>query len=504
MPSAVPRGVHGVAEADPDRVAVVCGNVRMTFRELDERANGVAQALVRLGVTAGDRVAVMMGNGAEVLAARQGVARLGAVVVPVSWRLTVPEVVYILANSGSLALLHTGGAAVEAAGDAGVAELSLAGNGFPEPQSQPPTTEWLGAPVVTMAYTSGTTGRPKGIMRAAPAAARDAPAQPFARFWGFGPRDVHLLCGPAYHTAPGAYAEMTLVEGGRVVVMERFDAVACLELIQSERVTTSHMVPANFIRILQAPWQDYDLTSVVKILHAAAPCPVAVKRKIMEVFPPGAVWEYYGASEGMVSVIGPDEWMDRPGSVGRAFPGIEIRVMDDGGQERMPGVVGQVYASAFGTPFVYHDDPDKTAAAWRDGMFTAGDLGYLDADGYLFLSDRRSDLIISGGVNIYPAEVEGALLEDPDVVDACVIGLPDESMGSRVHAILELAAGAPMDVDALVRRLRERLAGFKCPRTVELVDELPREPNGKVLKRKLIEERASLARERTPPGDGGL
>jgi long-chain acyl-CoA synthetase len=342
-----------------------------------------------------------------------------------------------------------------------------------------------------MNYTSGTTGRPKGIGRTAPPPAREYPPNPLAAFWGFTGTDVHLLCGPAYHTAPGAYAQMSLGEGGSVVVMPRFTAESCLELIERERVTTSHMVPANFIRILEAPWQDYDLTSVKKILHAAAPCPPAVKRRIMEVFPPGTVWEYYGASEGMCTVISPEEWLRKPGSVGRAFPGLEITIRDDDGNALPRGEVGSVYASIMaGMPkFAYHNAPEKTAEAWRGDEFTVRDLGSLDEEGYLFLADRRVDLILRGGVNIYPAEVEHALATNPDVVDSAVFGLPDEQLGQRVHAIIELRPGVDPDPGAVLERLDGQLAPYKFPATIEFIDELPREPNGKVLKRQLRDAR---------------
>jgi long-chain acyl-CoA synthetase len=494
--STPPRGVAAIARAEPERVALVFRGGTWSFCDLDRAANGVATSLDKASIAPGDRVAVMLGNVKEIFAAHHGVARLGALVVPVSWRLTAPEIAYILEDSGARYFVHDGSdAAREAASLAGLATKQQEVGELCEPTDLPPTDEFIGSPVTTMGYTSGTTGRPKGILRPPPQPAKEAPLQPFAQFWGFGPEDVHLLCGPAYHTAPGAYAHMTLVEGGRVVVMERFDATECLRLIESERVTTSHMVPANFVRIVQADWRSYDLSSVRKILHAAAPCPVALKRRVMEVFPPGSVWEYYGASEGMASVISPEEWLAKPGSVGKPFPGLQVRILDDEGKELPPGEVGTVYVST--TPsarFEYHNAPEKTAAAWRDGFFTVGDMGWLDEDGYLFLADRRSDLIITGGVNVYPAEVEQAFMEEADVVDIAVIGLLDEEMGQRVHAIVEMRPGVRQDPGELLARVSRRLARFKLPRTIEFVDELPREPNGKVLKNRLREERSTRGR----------
>ena len=419
--------------------------------------------------------------------------------VPVSTRLTESEVAYIVEDSGASLLVHDGSpVAVAAAASAGVPEISVnepaLAKAIAAGRADPPTGEFLGTPVVAMTYTSGTTGRPKGIARPAPAPARDTPPNPFASFWGFGPDDVHLMCGPMYHTAPSAYALMSLGEGGSVVIMARWNSEECLALIEKERVTTAQMVPANFIRILEADWKSYDRSSVRKVLHAAAPCPVPVKRRIIEVFPPDTVWEYYGASEGMASVISPAEWLTKPGSVGRPFPGLSVRIVDDEGNDLPTGEVGMIYVSSFPAQrFRYHNAPDKTESAWHGDYFTVGDMGRLDEDGYLFLADRRTDLIISGGVNIYPAEVEAALIEDEDVVDAAVIGLPDERMGQKVHAVVELRPGARRDGDALTARLAGRLADFKLPRTLEFVDELPREPNGKVLKTRLREERMQPA-----------
>ncbi len=504
MHADAPRGLAGIARADPDRVALVFGDRRMTFGELDRAANAMAHAFAPHVTNPGDRVAVMTGNSTDSFAVWHGVTRLGALVVPVSTRLKEAEVAYLAQDCAAVLVVHDGSAvAGRAAARAGVPALDVSDPAVAEMLSagraEPPTEEFLGTPVVAMTYTSGTTGRPKGIARPAPAPARETPPSPFASFWGFGPDDVHLMCGPMYHTAPSAYALMSLGEGGTVVVMAKWDSTECLALIEAERVTTAQMVPANFIRILEADWASYDRSSVRKVLHAAAPCPVPVKRRIIDVFPPDTVWEYYGASEGMASVISPAEWLTKPGSVGRPFPGLTVRIVDEDGADLPAGEVGSIYISAFGGQrFQYHNAPDKTESAWQGDYFTVGDMGWLDDDGYLFLADRRTDLIISGGVNIYPAEVEAALIEDDDVVDAAVIGLPDERMGQKVHAGVELRPNASRDAGALTTRLATRLADFKLPRTLEFVDELPREPNGKVLKTRLREERMQPA-----PAGGG-
>jgi long-chain acyl-CoA synthetase len=296
---------------------------------------------------------------------------------------------------------------------------------------------------------------------------------------------VHLLVGPAYHTAPGAFANRALEYGQTVVMLRHFDAQECLRLVQEHRVTWSHMVPINFVRILKLPEdvrRSYDLSSVRRILHAAAPCPVEVKRAIMEVFPPGAVYEYYGATEGLATVCPADEWLARPGTVGRAASGIEVRICDDDGNPLPAGEVGTVFYSTV-MRFSYAGAPEKTQQAWRGDFFTAGDMGYLDADGYLFLTDRKIDMIISGGANVYPAEVEGVLIMHAAVADVTVFGRPDEEWGERVHAVVELRAAATGE--ELMRYCRGRLAHYKCPTSVEIVESLPRDPNGKIRKRLL-------------------
>jgi long-chain acyl-CoA synthetase len=489
-----PRGIAAIARDDPGREAITCGDRRVSFGELNADANRWAQFYAEVGVGHGDRVAVMLGNRPEIFAAWVGASRLGALVVPVSYRFTASEVAYILEDSQAAAFVYedeaVGGEATK-----GVGTLRASAN-MDDPSwrsrpAEPPIRDFLGSPTIFMNYTSGTTGKPKGIARPLPVPSdEDMAPQPFTQLWGWLPSDVHLMCGPAYHTAPGNYALSHLLEGARVVVMPRFDAATCLELIASERVTSSHMVPANFIRILEEDWAAYDRSSVRKILHAAAPCPIPVKRRIMEVFPPDTVWEYFGMSEGFVSRISPEEWLAKPGSVGKAMQGISVKILDEDGAELPAGEVGYIYVSALtGFKFEYHNAKDKTAATWRGDFYTVGDLGSVDEDGYIFMADRRVDLVISGGVNIYPAEIESVLVEHPKVVDSAVFGLPDEKMGQRVHALIELQPGAEVSDDELLAFMAERLAKYKLPRTIELVDELPREPSGKVLKRQLRDAR---------------
>jgi long-chain acyl-CoA synthetase len=499
-------GVAAFAARTPAKPALVDGERRISFGALDRRQNQVARALARRGIGPGDRVALALRNRVEWFEVVGGAARAGVTVVPVSWRSQRDETVYLMQDSGARLLF------VEAdAGDVtdGLAAVLLGDQyeAMVAAEEDGPYSSGRDAPLTGFRhYTSGTTGRPKAIQHEFPSGpelealrAAFTPPAPAVSGTASGPRplgrgqteglegadEVHLLVGPTYHTAPSAFANRALHYGQTVVVMRRFDAEECLRLIDEHRVTWAHMVPINFVRILQLPddvRRAYDLSSVRRILHAAAPCPVAVKRSIMEVFPAGSIYEYYGATEGLATVCPADEWLARPGTVGRPAAGVDIRIYDDRGDELPPGAVGTVF---FTTPlrFQYAGAPEKTAQAWRGRYFTAGDMGYLDTGGYLFLTDRKIDLIISGGANVYPAEVEGVLITHPAVADVAVFGVPDPEWGERVHAVVE--PRAPVTADELTGYCRDRLAHYKCPTSVALVDVLPRDPNGKVRKRLL-------------------
>jgi long-chain acyl-CoA synthetase len=296
---------------------------------------------------------------------------------------------------------------------------------------------------------------------------------------------------------PMFWAQMHLAFGGSVVIMPKWDPRGALELIERWQVTNTHMVPANFTRILQLPEDvrgKYDLSSLKIVVHAAAPCPVPLKRAFMDFVGADKVWEYFGASEGGGTVISPQEWLEHPGSVGKPFPGNEFEILDDDGGPLPPGEVGTIYARPAASSFEYHNDPDKTASSHRGRWFTVGDAGYLDEDGYLYLTDRKSDMVISGGVNIYPREIEDSLHQHPDVVDCAVLGVPDDSWGEILYAVVQPRSGSSLDADGVVTWCRENLADYKRPRVVEFVDELPRDPNGKVRKPKLRE--AWIARQR--------
>ena len=500
-------GLVANAAERPDHPALVCGDRRLTYGELDRLVNRTAHALAGRGLAAGGRVALMLGNVIEFFAVTNAAAKLGALAVPINYRWRRDELAYVLADAApdvlvvDAAFLPEVEPALAAAGRPPRDRVLVLGeaagwNGFDvaiaAAPDVPPPGAFARSGYNIVIYTSGTTGRPKGVMHphVDPQVGFEA-QKGLVALWGFRPDDVHLMVGPAYHTMPGAYVSQHLFVGATSVLMSKFDAEECLRLIATERVTTSAMVPAHFIRILELPPSvraRYDLSSVRRILHAAAPCPPDVKRRIMDVFPPGSVWEFYGATEGPGTIIPPDEWLAKPGSVGRPWPGVTVKILDDEGRECGPGEVGTIYLSSRGgARFRYHNAEEKTAAAFRGDFFTVGDMGYLDADGYLFISDRKHDMIISGGVNIYPREIENVVVEHPDVVDVAVLGVPDPRWGESVLAVVEARRGSSLDAAALQAWCRERMADYKVPRHVTLVDELPRDPNGKVLKRFLRE-----------------
>lgn len=339
-----------------------------------------------------------------------------------------------------------------------------------------------------MHYTSGTSGRSKGVYAGLLGeGGGHLLAEEERAIWDFRDNDVHLVCGPLYHSGPHRFALNTLLYGGRVVLMERFDADLALAAIAAERVTTSFMVPTHLARLLHHPTATAtDLSSIRWIAHAGAPCPPAVKHRAIESFPPGAVHEFYGATEGQFTVITPDEWRERPGSVGRARAGRSLAILDSNGRTLGPGELGTVYTSA--PPFArfeYWRDPARTAQAWRGDQFTVGDLGRLDDEGFLHLAGRRGDLIITGGVNVYPAEVERELLTHPAVSECAVFGIPDEEWGERVCAAVVSVSSVAVAADELQGWVRPRLTGAQTPKTIVIVDALPHTGSGKILRNAL-------------------
>jgi long-chain acyl-CoA synthetase len=469
-------GPSAQAARTPDKPAFVDRDLVVTYVDFDARTDLLARGLRARGVEAGDRVAVMLPNSVEFFEVWAAVAKLQGAVVLVNTHLKSDEVSYIITDSGAKVLVDDRDM-VDALIDEGAAFATAVSR-----------CETLAPPVF---YTSGTTGRPKGVVHATFDSDRAKLAQHGQlALWGWLPEDVYLLSGPAYHAGPGGFVMSALFVGATTVILPRWDAREWLRLVDAHRVTLTFMTPAHFIRVLEVPSEErarYDLSSLRLIVHGAAPCPIEVKHRIIAALPDTEIWELYGASEGGATRISPSEWLQRPGSVGLPWPGVDVRIVGDGGVPCDPGTPGTIYVRpAGGARFHYHDAPEQTEQAWLDDAFTVGDIGYLDGDGYLYLTDRVSDMVIRGGVNVYPREIEEVLFGHPAVVDCAVFGVPDERYGEQLKAVVEARAEVrPADLQAFVR---ERLADYKVPAVVELVDELPRNPNGKVMKRWLREQ----------------
>ena len=490
-------GVTLVAAADPAKPALIAGDAVRTFGELETRGRRLARALRRRGVSAGDRVAVMLPNSIEFFEVAHAATLLRALLVPINWHLKAAEVTWLLSDSGARVVVSAVGL-WDAFGDACTTgadcTVLLTGAGgdydaaIAAEADEPIDDGW--SSTQCMLYTSATTGRPKGVQRVASDGDAGQTLLGTARLWGFTPDDVHVLGGPAYHGGPGGWAFITLFMGGTVVVLDRFDGRAWLEAGDRHRATTAFLVPAHFIRILEVPAGvrgGFDTSSLRLVLHGGAPCPVPVKRQIMDALPSAEVWEFYGASEGAGTRISPQEWLQHPGSVGKPWPGIAVMIVGDDGNELPAGESGHIYlVPPASQRFSYRNDDDKTAAAWRGASYTVGEIGHVDADGFLYITDRASDMILRGGVNIYPREVEEVLHHHPAVVDCAAFGVPDDRYGERLKAMVEVRA--PVTVDELLEHCHTRLSTFKCPEIVEIVTTLPRDPNGKVLKRRLREE----------------
>jgi long-chain acyl-CoA synthetase len=500
-----------IASADPAKPAVITadGGAVLTYGELEQRSRQVSRLLARAGVGTGGHVAVMLANRPEYFEIGWGAQRRGTYWTPVNWHLTAEEAAYIVADCGASVLFaspETAEVAAQIAVRLPAVRTFVTGDDPPELPglaSYEAAIEGLAADPIPdeiegmyFFYSSGTTGRPKGIKRGTtfpPFGTGVGLEQLMRLVFGFGAGSVYLCPAPLYHAAPLGWSMGTHRLGGTVVLMDRFDAVGCLRAIETYRVTHAQFVPTHFIRMLKLPQRQrrgFDVSSLQVVVHAAAPCPIEIKQQIIDWFGP-KVFEYYAGSEGNgMTVIDSADWLTRRGSVGRAITGT-VHVVGEDGEELPVGEDGLIYFE--GAPFEYHNDPSKTASSRNDkGWSTLGDIGHVDADGFLYLSDRRTDLIISGGVNIYPAEIEAALVTHPAVADAAVIGLPDPEMGQSVLAIVQVidqGTPSPELAAELIAHCRARLASFKCPRKVEFVPELPRLPTGKLLRRQLRAER---------------
>ena len=499
------------AEQHPEKAAyVLAGSGRtVSYRELDDESNRLAQLLYARGLRFGDHIAIFMENNDRYLEVCWAAQRSGLYFTPINYHFNAEEVAYIVDDCDAAAFVTSDALAAAAAelvallpdrvstrlmvGETTIDGYERYDDAVAGSRAAPLAEELEGH---AMLYSSGTTGRPKGIRYALERVPVGNPTAALAGFqttYGVGEDTVYLSPAPLYHSAPLQFCISVTRLGGTAVILEHFDPQAALAAIEQHSVNLAQFVPTMFVRMLKLPSEvrdRYDVSSLRVAVHAAAPCPVEIKRQMIEWWGP-ILFEYYSATEGMGStMITSDEWLAHPGSVGRPFF-TTVHIIDEAGHECPAGEPGVVWfePSERTMRFEYHKDPGKTAGV-RDerGWSSVGDIGYLDEDGYLYLTDRRDFMIVSGGVNIYPQEAENLLVTHPKVMDAAVFGIPDTEMGERVHAVvqpLEPGGGSPELARELLAFCREHLSHYKCPQAIDFDDALPRQPTGKLYKRLL-------------------
>lgn len=495
------QGFFSIAARDPFRLALIgTDGERVSYGELATRANRISNGLRDQGIGEGDRIAVLAHNQVASFEIILATNQIGVIEVPVNWHLSEREVAYILSDSSAKALIADSEFAAQYPTLRELPGLALYCIGEPvagwTPYSalqnlsdgHPPRDRTFGQ---LMGYTSGTTGMPKGVYRPSPGVSPSEGFETLVTFismFGLGAEGVNMVCSPLYHSAPFGFAQAGLHVGHTLVILEGFDAELVLKTIDDFQVTTAHMVPTHFHRMLSLPESTrarYRLSSLQAIVHAGAPCPVHVKRDMIAWVGP-ILWEYLGATEGIVALTPPGDFDLKPGTVGRV--GANVLIIGEDDEEVPVGEPGTIYFLT-SMPYEYLNSPEKTAESRRGNYVTVGDVGYLDNDHYLFTLDRRTDLILSGGVNIYPAEIESHFLEHAAVVDVCVVGVPDEEWGQRVIAVVQPVPGLNADdvIAALSEHARHGLASYKRPRQIELNADLPRNAAGK-LQRRLVRE----------------
>jgi long-chain acyl-CoA synthetase len=494
------------AQKFPDKPAYLMAGSgeTVTYGQLDRQSNRIAQLFRSLGLQAGDHIAIFLENNARFFEICWGAQRSGLIYTAISSRLTAPEVDYIVGDCGAR-LFVTSRYLSERAAELrplmanavhrfmvdgtidGYASWEEAVAGHP---ATPIADQTQGH---DMLYSSGTTGRPKGVLPVVPKQPIDAENPLLAitsKLYGMGSDTIYLSPAPLYHAAPLRFNMSVMRLGGTSVIMENFDAEDYLRLVGEHRITHTQVVPTMFVRFLKLPDEvraKYDVSSLRCAIHAAAPCPIPVKEKMIEWWGP-IVWEYYGGTEGNgLTMCNATEWMAHKGTVGKAVVG-KLKICDDTGEELPAGEPGTVYF-ADGRPFEYHNDPKKTAESRHPkGWTTLGDVGFVDADGFLHLTDRKAFMIISGGVNIYPQEAENLLINHPKVMDCAVFGVPNEDFGEEVKAVVQprdMSDASPQLAEELIAYCKQHLAAIKCPRSIDFEAELPRHPTGKLYKRLL-------------------
>ncbi len=494
------------AQKHPDKPAYIMAATgeTVTYRQLDEQSNRIAQLFRSLGLRPRDHIAIYLENNPRFFEICWGAQRAGLIYSAISSRLTAPEVEYIVKDCGARLFVTSTYLAEKAAELVplipGVAHRFMIGGtvdgykSWEEAAAAQPATriadETAGH---DMLYSSGTTGRPKGVLPIVEPTPIDAdnPLQQITRaLYGMGEDTVYLSPAPLYHAAPLRFNMSVMKLGGTSVIMENFDAEEFLRLVPKHRITHTQVVPTMFVRFLKLPDEvrlKHDMSSLKCAIHAAAPCPIPVKETMIGWWGP-IIWEYYGGTEGNgLTICNSAEWLAHKGTVGRAVVG-QLRICDDAGNEVPPGEAGTVYFSG-GRVFEYHNDPKKTAESRNaQGWSTLGDVGYVDADGFLHLTDRKAFMIISGGVNIYPQEAENLLINHPKVMDCAVFGVPNEEFGEEVKAVVQprdMSDAGPQLAEELLAYCRQNLSTLKCPRSIDFESELPRHPTGKLYKRLL-------------------
>ena len=484
------------ADSIPEKPAFILGDRTVDFATLHRQANRVANVFTNLGCREGDRVAWMSFNSLEGAEIANGLRRAGLVIVPVNYRLRGAEIAYVL-NDSQARVAAAGPDHARVMDDArpdvtGDVQFLAVGDDLPSgwlsyrnlmvnaSEQFKSVSDGIGA---SMIYTSGTTGHPKGAWR--PNGLNIANVLQVISIFDLNQSDVHLMCGPGYHSAVGFFSVLHQTLGATVVMQPKFDADSAIDLIERHRVTTTFMAPTLLHRLVDAQQaRPRDTSSLRTLILGAAPCPYALKVRAEKAF--GQVlWEFYGATEtGINTVLRPEDQLRKPGSCGTAVPGQEIRLVQDDGREAAVGEPGELMVRS-NWQAEYFNRPEATQKSLHDGFFSVGDVAYRDEEGFYFICDRRIDMVISGGVNIYPAEIEAALHAHPAVMDAAVIGVPDDEYGESVKAFVQVRPGMAVSADELIAFAGERLAGYKKPKSVDFAEELPRDAAGKLLKRKL-------------------
>ncbi len=485
------------ADGHPPRV------VKWTYAELEANANRLARLLIERGVKPKDRIVSCGQNSCWLVAMSNAVRKIGAVGVPLNYRLTPEEATYVVDNSDAVVVFADAEFAAffaKIAKDTPKVRETLIFDGAPaqgqsrlEPllekqSSAPPELKEPAGEPMTMIYTSGTTGKPKGAVRSSL-----GNPQQSAALWaeiGYVENDVYITTGPLYHSGPGGFLATAIRLGNTCVLQHKFDEEDWLRLIQTYRVTTTFAAPTPIRRICQVPeetFRRYDVSSMARMVANAAPWSYALKQLYLSRFPKLSLFEVYGSTElGVNTVLRPEHQLSKPGSCGKPAPGVEIRLFDEnGGAVTTPNAEGELYVKSANMFSTYHKAHDKFMADRRDDWQTVGDIAYFDEEGFYYICDRKKDMIISGGVNIYPAEIEAALEHHPDIMDVAVFGIPDDEWGEAVHAIVVIRKGANLPKDKIMAYAREHLAGYKVPRSISFMDEIPRTGSGKILKREL-------------------